>query len=82
VKTIHSIQRAGFGIHSSLALVVGALTYATAGLRRGVMSVLAEVDDHDDLGLQSLLNWVENSWTVFGLLFLVILPTVALVSRP
>jgi uncharacterized Zn finger protein (UPF0148 family) len=40
--------------------------------------VLAEIDDHDDIGLQSLLNWVENSWTVLGLLFLVIAPMIAL----
>lgn len=79
VRTIHAIQRAGLGYSSLLALVVGALVFATAGLRRGVVAVLAEIDDHDDIGLQSLLNWVENSWTVLGLLFLVILPTVALV---
>jgi hypothetical protein len=78
-QTIHSIQRAGFGFHSFFSLVVGALVYALSGLRRGVMGFLAEVDDHDDIGLQSLLNWVENSWTVLGLLFLVIFPIVALV---
>jgi len=78
-QTIHSIQRAGFGLHSFFAVVVGLLTYAMAGLRRGVMEVLAEVDDHDDIGLQSALNWVENSWTVLGLLFLVVFPIVALV---
>ncbi|HEV8112598.1 MAG TPA: hypothetical protein VGR31_07460 [Planctomycetota bacterium] len=79
VQTIHSIQRAGFGFHSFFAIVVGGLTYLTAALRRGVIGVLAEIDDHDDIGLQSLLNWVENSWTVLGLLFLVIFPLVALV---
>ncbi len=60
-------------------MVVGGLTYLTAALRRGVVGVLAEIDDHDDIGLQSLLSWVENSWTVLGLLFLVIFPLVALV---
>jgi hypothetical protein len=77
-STIHSIQRAGFGLHDFLALGVGVLTFGAAGLRRGVVGVLAEIDDHDDIGLQSLLNWVENSWTVLGLLFLVIAPMVAL----
>src|SRR5260221_4879829 len=77
-QTIHSIQRADFGFHSLFSVVVGVLVYGTAGLRRGVVGVLAEIDDHDDIGLQSLLNWVENSWTVLGLLFLVILPAVAL----
>jgi hypothetical protein len=77
-QTIHSIQRAGFGFHDLVALGVGVLTYGAAGLRRGVVAVLAEIDDHDDIGLQSLLNWVENSWTVLGLLFLVIAPMIAL----
>jgi hypothetical protein len=77
-ETIHAIQKAGFGLHSFFPLIVGALVYATAGLRRSVMGFLAEVDDHDDIGLQSLLNWVENSWTILGILFLVIFPLVAL----
>lgn len=82
VETVRSIphpMHAGLGFPSLFALVVGGLTFGTARLRHGVMDVLAHVDDHDDIGLQSLLNWVENSWTVLGILFLVVFPIVALV---
>lgn len=78
-ETVKSIQRAGFGLESILSVLVAGLVYAMSGLRRAVFGLLAEVDDDDDIGLQSLLNWVENSWTVLGLLFLVIFPVVALV---
>lgn len=78
-ETVKSIQRAGFGFESVFSLLVAGLVYAMAGLRRAVLGHVAEVDDDDDIGLQSVLNWAENSWTVLGLLFLVIFPVVALV---
>jgi len=75
----HPVHKAGLGIQSAFAVVVGALTYGTALLRKGAVGVLSEIDDHDDIGAQSLLNWLENSWTVLGILFLVVFPIVALV---
>jgi hypothetical protein len=77
--TVKSIQHAGFGLESVFAVFVGGLTYLVAALRRGAIGLLSEVDDDDDIGLQSLLNWVENSWTVLGILFLIVFPVVALV---
>lgn len=78
-ETVKSIQRAGFGFENIFSVLVAGLVYAMAGLRRAVFGLIAEVDDDDDIGLQSVLNWAENSWTVLGLLFLVIFPIVALV---
>ena len=77
-ETLKSIQRAGFGLESVFAVLVAGLVYATSGLRRAAFELVAEVDD-DDIGLQSVLNWVENSWTVLGLLFLLVFPIVAIV---
>ena len=83
VETIRAlqapVQRAELGFQSLLAIVVAVLTYGAAGLRREALEVIADVDDDDDIGLQSLLNWVENSWTVLGLFFLVVFPIAALV---
>jgi hypothetical protein len=76
---VKAIQRAGFGLEHVFPVLVAGLVYAMSGLRRAVFGLLAEVDDDDDIGLQSVLNWVENSWTVLGLLFLVVFPVVALV---
>lgn len=78
-NTIHSIQKAGFSLESSWALVIGAATWLAAGLRRKVVELVVDADEGDDVGLQSLLAWAENSWAVLGLLFLVIFPIAALV---
>jgi len=31
------------------------------------------MDDRDDLGLQTVMHWVETRWTVIGVLLLVLL---------
>ena len=75
----HPVHKAGIGFQSLFAIVIGVLTFGTAKLRHGTVEILAHVDDHDDIGLQSVLNWTENSWTVLGILFLVVFPIVALI---
>lgn len=77
-KTLGAIQRAGVSLASGWALVVGAATWGAAGLRRGAVELVAEADEANALGLQSLLAWAESSWAVLGLLFLVIFPLAAL----
>ncbi len=77
-KAIGAIQKAGFSFDAAWALVIGAATWALAGLRRKVVELVIEADEGDDIGLQSLLAWVENSWAVLGLLFLVVFPAAAL----
>ena len=78
-RTIESIHKSGIGVSSLLSIGIGVLTYFSASLRHAVFSHVANIDDHDDIGLQSALNWAENSWTVLGLLFLVVFPIVALI---
>jgi hypothetical protein len=78
-KTIGAIQKAGLTLDSAWALVVGAATWAAAELRRKAVELVLEADEGDDIGLQSLLAWAENSWAVLGLLFLVVFPLAALV---
>lgn len=77
-RTIGAIQKAGFSLESAWALLVGGATWLAAGLRRQLVELVIAADEGDDLGLQSLLAWAENSWAVLGLLFLVIFPFVAL----
>ncbi len=78
-EALRSIQRSGIGTHSLWSLVVGALVFAAASLRRGVLRFVSDIDDDDDMGVQSLLHWVESSSTVLGLFFLVVFPIAALV---
>ncbi|NOT32155.1 MAG: DUF4126 domain-containing protein [Planctomycetes bacterium] len=78
-RTIGAIQKAGLSFDSAWALVIGASTWLAAGLRRKAVELVIEADEGDDIGLQSLLAWAENSWAVLGILFLVIFPLAALV---
>jgi hypothetical protein len=78
-ETLRSIQKAGLSFESAWALVVGAATWAAAGLRREVVELVVDADPGDDVGMQSVLAWAESAWAVLGLLFLVVFPLAALV---
>jgi len=78
-KTVESIQHAGVTLSSIWAVIVGGSTYFLAELRRKAVSLLFEADEGDDIGLLSLLAWVENSWAILGILFLLLFPIAALV---
>lgn len=78
-QTIRSIQHQGLGLDSIWSACIGGLTWVTATLRRGAFAIVHEIDDHDDIGLQTALSWAENSWVVLGIFFFVIAPAVALV---
>jgi hypothetical protein len=78
-KEVESIRQAGATLASTWAVVVGAATFVVAELRRRAVDLLLEVDEGDDIGLLSLLAWVESSWTILGLLFLLVFPVLALV---
>ena len=78
-KTIGAIHKAGFSFAPAWTLVIGAATWLTAGLRRQAVELIVDVDHGDDIGLLSLLAWAESSWAVLGLLFIVILPFLALI---
>ncbi|MBK7642313.1 MAG: hypothetical protein IPJ19_04580 [Planctomycetes bacterium] len=77
-ETIKHIQHQGLGVHSAWSLVVAGATWCAATLRRGALAIVHEIDDHDDIGLQTALSWAENSWVVLGVFFFVIAPLVAL----
>lgn len=79
LSTIKAIQRSGLGLESTLALLVGVATWFMAQLRRGALWVFQEIDDDDDIGLQTALSWIENTWTASGILFIVVFPIIALV---
>jgi len=75
---LSAIQQAGVAPESGWALAVGGATFAAAGLRRSVVELVSEADEGDALGFQSVLAWAETTWTVVGLVFLVVFPLVAL----
>lgn len=60
------------------AFVVGGATWFLASVRRGIYTLLREIDEDDDLGVQGLLSWLEDGIGFLGVLFAVVLPVVAL----
>lgn len=61
------------------AFVVGGATWFLASVRRGIYTLLREIDEDDDLGVQGFLSWLEDGIGFLGVLFAVVLPIVALV---
>ena len=60
------------------ALAVGAGTFLASKARSWVVGPLTESDEDDDLGLQSLLRWVEDLWSGLGPVALILLPMLTL----
>ncbi|MEM9292536.1 MAG: DUF4126 family protein [Acidobacteriota bacterium] len=62
------------------ALLIGGSTWWFASLRNRLYAWLRELDADDDLGVQGLLSWLEDGLGFLGVLFVVILPTLALIA--
>jgi hypothetical protein len=67
------------GLHTLWALLIGGAVYVMSALRRAVLEWIFDIDDNDDLGVQTLLMRVETAWTVGGLFFIVVFPLAAIV---
>jgi hypothetical protein len=68
-----------FGLHTLWSLAVGGAVYLVSALRRAVLEWIFDIDDNDDLGVQTLLMRVETAWTAGGLFFILLFPAVAIV---
>lgn len=77
VKTVEAIRQAGFGAWVFAAFLAAGVFFL-AGLRNATLRLLSELDEDDDLGIQGLISWVEDLWTVFGVLLLVFYPLIML----
>lgn len=68
-----TIQQAGIG-DTLIVLLVGGATWFLAALRGGIVDILVEADEDDDLGLRSLLSWGEDVWAGLGVILLLLYP--------
>lgn len=75
IKTIDKLGVLSWGFGALTAGTVFGLTL----LRNQVVELVKDLDEDDDIGLQTLINWIENIWTVMGLFLLVLLPILAVV---
>ena len=71
------VMQAGF-ISNIWGLLSTANTYFFASLRSGLLEMLFEADQDDDLGLRKLISWAEDGWAVIGFFWLILYPLVVL----
>ncbi|NJP07874.1 MAG: hypothetical protein HC837_20760 [Chloroflexaceae bacterium] len=67
-----------------LALQVGAsvtaagVAWFVGGVRNSLLTTIADMDQDDTLGIQSLISWTENIFVVVGLIVFFVLPFVSI----
>lgn len=67
------ISQAGF-LDIVPAALMGGLTYFFSSVRLGVMNILTEGDEDDELGIRGVISWFEELWTSWGILIFIALP--------
>jgi len=58
---------------------VGGLVFFFSQSRAEILTILAQGDEGDDLGLRKLISWFEDLWASFGFLILLIFPVIMVV---
>jgi predicted RNA-binding Zn-ribbon protein involved in translation (DUF1610 family) len=76
-KVVEAVRQAGFG-DLIVASIMAAVVFLLATIRSMTLGLLIDSDADDDLGVQGLISWVEDLWTVFGFLLLVFYPLIML----
>ncbi|MEL7088825.1 MAG: DUF4126 family protein, partial [Planctomycetota bacterium] len=69
---------AGFTLGSLPAVLSAVGTFVTSTTRSFIVGLFMEADEDDDAGLQKLLSWGEDIWSMFGLFFLILFPLIML----
>ncbi len=61
------------------SFIIGSVVWFAAMMRNSIFGFLRELDEDDDLGTQGFLSWVEDSLGIFGVVFAVVFPVLALI---
>ena len=72
-----TIKKAGFADWLP-ALAIGGGTFWLGALRNELMELLTDADEDDDAGVQGLISWAEDLWSMAGPVLLVLFPLVML----
>lgn len=67
------LSRAGL-LENGLIVLLMAGIFVMAWQRSGLLSLFAEFDPDDDLGVQKLSSWAEEMWVFFGWIVIVLYP--------
>ncbi|MEM9882968.1 MAG: hypothetical protein AAF800_08635 [Planctomycetota bacterium] len=68
----------GVTLASVFASLTAALTFVVASARSFIVGLFIDADEADDIGVQKLLSWGEDLWSLFGVWLLVLFPLVML----
>jgi len=63
----------------SWSLLIGWAAYWTCTLRGAVFGTVAEIDEDDDLGVQSVISWGDDATGFFGVFLVFLFPVLALI---
>ncbi|MDJ0835467.1 MAG: zinc ribbon domain-containing protein [Acidobacteriota bacterium] len=58
---------------------IGWAVFFTARLRGAIYATLTDMDEDDDLGVQGLMSWMEDSFGFFGAIMVFLMPLVTLI---
>jgi hypothetical protein len=61
-----------------ISAAVAGLVFQMSSMRNVVMSTLHQADPHDDMHLQRLISWLEDLWSAFGVLLIILFPLLML----
>ncbi len=78
-RTVEPIEAAITTPQMLLAFGSGIAVWGVAKLRQGVLDFFAELDEDDDLGLQRLVSWAEDGWSMGGIVLVLLAPVLAVV---
>lgn len=73
-----ALDTIGRVIQIGASFVVGGFVWFMTVLRVGILNTITELDEDDDLGIQSLLYWSENAFVVVGFVIFVVLPALSI----
>ncbi len=61
-------------VDAVISAVVATLVWFSATLRNATMNFLYEIDEEDDLGIQSFISWLEDGWSFLAVFLFFIYP--------
>ncbi|MEM6459609.1 MAG: hypothetical protein AAF710_09490 [Planctomycetota bacterium] len=68
----------GVTLASVFASLTAALTFVVASARSAIVGLFIDADEDDDVGVQKLMAWGEDLWSLFGFWLLILFPLVML----
>jgi len=74
-----TLQQAGIG-DAVIACLIGGTTWFLTSLRSGLVGLLVDSDEDDDLGIRNLLSWFEDIWAGAGVFLLLLYPLAMLLA--